>query len=386
MLDRARSIADQIIQWRRFVHQNPELSFQEFGTARFIAQTLQQMGVAVQTDVGQTGVIGRLGNGSPTIALRADMDALPIQEETDLPFASNEPGVMHACGHDAHVACLLGTAKLLSETPPRRGEVRFLFQPSEEGVDDQELSGAMRMVQDGAMDGVDAIVGQHVWSRLPSGKIALSPGPQMASAGKFKARIHGKGGHGASPHRTVDPIALAAQAIMALQTIVSRRLKPTDPGVVTVGSIHGGTRDNVIPEYVDLAGTLRSLKPKVYQQIQDEVRRALGAVRAWGGDFEVEFSRSYPVTSNDPALTAFVTDVATDLLGPNVVVPAEPVMGGEDFSILAQHAPGCFFRLGVGFADGTLHNHHNPHFDIDESVLPIGTAVLAEAALHYLNH
>ena len=385
MLDRAQTIADQLVRWRRHVHQNPELSFQESETARFVAQTLREMGIRVQTGVGKTGVVGHVGEGSPVIALRADMDALPVQEATGLPFSSQKPGVMHACGHDAHVACLLGAAKLLSETPPQRGSVRFLFQPSEEGPDPEGQSGAMRMVHDGAMEGVDAVVGLHVWADLPAGKVAISPGPQMAAAGKFHARILGRGGHGAKPHHAIDPIVMAAQAIMALQTIVSRRLDPIDSGVVTVGTIHGGTRDNIIPEYVELTGTLRSFKTEVYQQLKDEVARTLGIVQAMGGSCEVDFGHNYAVTSNDPTLTQLVREVGVDLLGSGLVVPAEPTMGGEDFSVLTEHAPGCFFRLGIRSADRPFHDHHDPHFDVDESVLPIGTAVLAETALRYLD-
>ena len=384
MLDRAKAIADQIVQWRRHVHQHPELSFQETETARFVAETLQGFGIAVETGIGKTGVVGHLGQGSPCIALRADMDALPVTEETGLPFASQNKGVMHACGHDTHVACLLGAAKLLAETPPERGEVRFLFQPSEEGVDDEEKSGAIRMVEEGAMVGVDAIVGLHIWSEVLAGQISVSPGPQMAAAGMYSVRIQGHGGHGASPHHTVDPIVLAAQAVMAMQTVVSRRLEPIEAGVVTVGTIHGGTKDNIIPEYVDMTGTLRSFNDEVYQQLKDEVTRALGVVRALGGDFQTDFSTHYPVTYNDPELTAFVTQVAVDLLGAEAIVPAKPTMGGEDFSILSMDVPGCFLRLGGRYPGQPLHNHHEPDFDIDESALPLGTAVLAETALRYL--
>jgi amidohydrolase len=280
---------------------------------------------------------------------------------------------------------LLGAAKLLSETPPGRGEVRFLFQPSEEGPDEEVMSGAERMVEEGAMEGVDAVLGLHIWSEVPAGQVALSPGPQMAAAGRFGARIRGRGGHGASPHNAVDPIVLAAQAILALQTVVSRRMSPLDPCVVTVGSIHGGNRDNIIPEYVDVVGTLRSLQSEVYEQLKGEVARALDVVRALGGEVEVWFSKHYGVTVNDPALAAFVTQVAVDLIGPEAVVPAVPVMEGEDFSALAQEAPGCYLRLGGGFPGQPLRNRHDARFDIDESALPIGAALLAEAALRYVS-
>jgi len=384
MLDRAEAMADQIVRWRRHVHQHPELSFEEVETARFVAETLQSFGIAVETGVGKTGVVGHLGQGSPCIALRADMDALPVTEDTGLPFASQNEGVMHACGHDTHVACLLGAAKLLAETPPERGEVRFLFQPSEEGVDDEEKSGAIRLVEAGAMVGVDAVVGLHNWPEVSAGQISVSSGPQMAAAGKYSVRIRGHGGHGALPHQTVDPIVLAAQAVMAMQTVVSRRLEPIEAGVVTVGTIHAGTKDNIIPEYVDMTGTMRSFSDEIYQQLEKEVTRALEVVRALGGDFEVDFHTHFPVTFNDPEVTAFVTQIAEDLLGAEAVVPAKPTMGGEDFSILSLEAPGCFLRLGSGCPGKPPRHLHEPDFDVDESALPLGTAVLAETALRYL--
>ena len=240
------------------------------------------------------------------------------------------------------------------------------------------------MLHDGAMDGVDAIFGLHVWFDVPAGQVALSPGPQMASAGIFRARIHGQGGHGALPQHTVDPIVLSAQAILALQTVVSRRLSPTDAGVVTVGTVHGGTQDNIIPPYVDLTGTVRSLNNEVYRQIEREIERALGVVRALGGEYEVEFARSVNVVDNDADLTAFVARTAVDLLGAEAVLPAEPAMTGEDFSVLAENVPGCFMRLGGRFPGQPLRNHHDPHFDVDERALPIGAAMMAEVALRYL--
>lgn len=390
MLDRAQAIAEQLVTWRRTIHQHPERSFREVQTARLIAEALQGMGIDAQTGIGRTGVVGRLGGGprgrdGPTIALRADMDALPIQEETGLPFASQVPGVMHACGHDAHVACLLGAAALLAETPPQRGEVRFLFQPSEETVDQEGKGGAARMVDDGAMHGVEAIVGLHTWPEVPVGQVSLSPGPQMAAAGKFFVEIRGQGGHGAAPHQTVDPIVLAAQAILALQSVVSRRLDPIEAGVVTVGTIHGGTQDNIIPESVTLTGTLRGLSSDVYDQLVREVRHTLGVVRALGGDLHVEFTTGYPVTTNDAQLTALVTQVARDLLGAEAAIPARPVMKGEDFSVLAAHVPGCYMRLGTGLPGEPPRRHHDPRFDIDERALPIGAAILAETALRYLS-
>jgi amidohydrolase len=240
------------------------------------------------------------------------------------------------------------------------------------------------MIQDGAMQGVDAVVGLHSWDTLPVGTVALSPGPQMAAAGKFSVHIRGQGGHGAWPHRTTDPIVLAAQAILALQTVVSRRISPLQAAVVTVGTIHGGTRDNIIPNTVELTGTLRSLDLDVYDQIKAEIRRALGIVRALGGEVEIEFGPNYHVTSNDPELTQFVSQVAADLLGADAVQPADPVMGGEDFGVLARSAPGCFIRLGISAPNQPPQRLHHPQFDVDEQALPIGSAILAETALRYL--
>jgi IAA-amino acid hydrolase len=390
MLDRARAIAEQLVEWRRTIHQHPELSFHEERTARYVADVLQGMGIDIRTGVGGTGVVGWLGGDSegrdrPTIALRADMDALPIQEETGLPFASQSPGAMHACGHDAHVACLLGAAALLAETPPPRGKVRFLFQPSEETVDAEGKGGAVRMIDDGAMEGVDAVAGLHTWPEVPVGQVSLSPGPQMAAAGKFRVEIRGQGGHGAAPHQTVDPIVLAAQALVALQTVVSRRLDPLDAGVVTIGTIHGGTQDNIIPESVALTGTLRSLSREVYDQLVREIRQTLEVVHALGGDFDAAFTTGYPVTDNDPGLTALVTQVAQELLGEDAVIPARPVMKGEDFALLAEQVPGCYLRLGTGFPGEPPRKHHDPHFDLDERALPIGAAILATTALRYLD-
>jgi amidohydrolase len=235
------------------------------------------------------------------------------------------------------------------------------------------------------MDGVDAVAGLHTWPEVPAGQVALSPGPQMAAAGKFRIEIRGQGGHGAAPHQTVDPIVLAAQAIVSIQTVVSRRLDPVDAGVVTIGTIHGGTQDNIIPESVILAGTLRSLSAKVYDQLVREVTQTLEVVRVLGGQFDVTFTPGYPVTRNDPGLTALVTEVAQDLLGEDAVLPARPVMKGEDFSLLAAQVPGCYIRLGTGFPDQPPRKHHDPHFDIDERALPIGAAVLAATALRYLD-
>ena len=383
MLQRAKALRERLVEIRRAIHRQPELGFQEFKTAQLVADTLTGLGVRVETGVGLTGVVGYLGEGGPTIALRADMDALPIQELNDVPYASQVPGVMHACGHDAHVACLLGAAMLLAEME-LKGRVRFFFQPSEEGQDEEGKSGATRMVEAGVMDGVDAVVSLHTHVDTLAGTIGLLPGPMMAAADTFRAAILGQACHGAYPHKGTDAIVLAAQVIMAVQTIVSRRIRPLDSGVITVGTIQGGTKTNIVADRVELAGTIRSFEAEIRQQLFDELERACGLARALGGDYELEIFPGYPATVNDAALTKFVRQVGIDLLGPDKVGEADAEMGAEDFSFLAAHAPGCYFRLGVGFPDQEPRRGHNPYFDVNEDALPVGAAVLAEVACRYL--
>jgi len=384
MLQRARILQDRLVAWRRTIHTHPELGFQEVQTAALVAGALREMDIHVETGIGGTGVIGILGQGPPTVALRADMDALPIQELNDVPYASQVPGVMHACGHDAHVAILLGVATLLAESPPPRGQVRFLFQPSEEGAGKDGKSGAPRMIEDGALEGVDAIFGLHVLPDKPAGTVGVVPGPVFAAANAFRLYVRGRGGHGAYPHRAVDPIVLSAQVIIAIQTIVARRLRPLDSGVVTVGTVHGGTKGNIIPEEVKLTGTMRSFRPEVRELLRTELERACEVVRALGGDFDLHIGGGYPPTVNDAAMAALVCEAATDLLGADQVYAPDPEMGAEDFSFFLEKVPGCYFRLGTGRPGEPAHGLHNPHFDIDERALPVGVAVLAEIAHRYL--
>jgi len=384
MLQRAHELHERIRALRRAIHQHPELSYQEHRTAALVADTLRSLGLQVETGVARTGVIGTLvGGEGPTVALRADMDALPIQEQNDVPYASQVPGVMHACGHDAHTAMLLGAAMLLAENPPP-GRVRFLFQPSEEGPDEEGKSGGKRFVEAGVMEGVDAVFGLHVFGEYPSGTIAVRAGPQMAAADLFEVEIIGQGCHGAYPHKGTDAILLAAHVILALQQIVARRVDPVESGVVTVGAIQGGHKHNIVADRVILKGTTRAFDPTVRQRIFDELERACGVARALGGDFRLTITECYPPVVNDPELTAFVQEVARDLLGPEAVLEARPTMGAEDFSFLAREAPGCFWRLGVRAPGEPERPLHTPTFDIDEAVLPIGAALLAEVAWRYL--
>jgi amidohydrolase len=382
MLEGARGIMEQLVGWRRDIHMHPELGFQETRTSALVAEELGSLGYRVQTGVGRTGVVGERGDGPPVVAIRADMDALPIQEENDVSYASQIPGVMHACGHDAHTAIALGVATLLArETFP--GTVRFLFQPAEEVADEEGLSGAPRMAQDGAMDGVDAVMALHVNAGAPVGEISLEAGPSSAGVDSFWAVIRGRGAHGAYPHKGLDPVYLSAHVILALHGIVSRRLNPFDPAVITVGSIHGGRVTNVIPEEVELSGTIRYESSAVQEQIHAEMERALATARTLGGDYDLTIRIGGGPVINDPRIVALFSQVAGDLLGEDRVKPREKGMGAEDFSVFTSMAPGAMFRLGCRI-EGDERKGHNPAFDLDERCLPIGAAILAEAALRYL--
>ena len=382
MLDRAREIEQQLINWRREIHMHPELGFQEFKTAEFVAEILRSLGVKVKTQVGRTGVVGYLGEGKPVVALRADMDALPIQEANDVPYASQVPGVMHACGHDAHTAILLGVAVLLREEE-LPGQVRFLFQPAEEVSDEQGKSGAVRMIEDGAMEGVDVVLSLHVDSDVPVGSIDIDDPYISAGVDSFYATLVGRGCHGAYPHRGVDTIFILGQVINAIHGIVSRRIDPVQPAVISIGSVHGGQADNVIPDIVEISGTIRNVDEKVRQELFGQLERALGVARALGGDFELRIEEGYPVSLNDPQVASLIRRVAIDLLGEDCLHPPEPGMGAEDFGLLASLAPGAMFSLGTK-GESELGEGHSSTFDIDERALPIGAAILAEATRCYL--
>jgi amidohydrolase len=384
MLAEAQAIKEQMVQWRRTIHQWPELGFDLQRTAGLVAQTLGELGVELRSGVGKTGVVAYLGDGDgPVIGVRADMDALPILEENAVPYASQTPGKMHACGHDSHTAMLLGVATLLS----RRsfpGQVRLLFQPSEEGGYDHGVSGAPRMMEDGALDGVDAVIALHVHGTVETGQVLVDDGTVGAAVDTFRADIRGRGGHGAYPHQTIDPIWLTSQVLNALYAIPSRRISPLQPSVVTVGVVRGGTVDNVIPNSVHLEGTLRSFDSDVREQLVQDVERAMAVVRAFGGDYDLHVERGYPPLYNNPIAAGWLRTVAGDLLGDANVATGNVSMGAEDFAYMTQRAPGAMFGLGVKAPGAAPRYLHTPTFDLDEDALPIGAAILAETALRYV--
>lgn len=381
MLEKAQAMQKQLSKWRRDFHMHPELGFKEIRTAEKVAETLEQMGYRVRRGVGRTGVVAELGSGKPLVAVRADMDALPLQETNQVPYASQNPGVMHACGHDGHMAMGLGAAALLCREK-FAGTVRFLFQPSEEVADDEGLSGAQRMIQDGAMDGVELVIALHVDPVTPAGTIRIDSGPASGGVDSWFGEIIGKGGHGAHPHQTIDPFYITAHVILALNAIVSRRLDPFDPAVVSVGSLHGGFTENVIPERVKLTGTLRYTEKRVQEQLHAEIRRAFEIALTLGGNYQLKFEIGTPPMINSVAASDLIAAVAVDLLGKENVLPWKNELGAEDFGCLMELAPGAMFALGTG-SENIRCLLHNPDFDLDESCLPVGAAVLAETVLRF---
>lgn len=395
----AARVASSVIGWRRDIHQNPELSNREVRTAAIVAEHLRSLGIETKEGIAHTGVVGTLIGTRPgkVVALRADMDALPVIEEVDLPFASRvvteyegeRVGVMHACGHDAHTAILMGVASVLSKMRDElAGTVRFVFQPAEEGAPRGEEGGAELMIREGVLEtpAVDAIFGLHVTSRFETGTIAVKPGPLLAANDSLRIRVRGRQTHGAYPWKGIDPITVSAQIILALQTIPSRQLDSlAAPTVVTIGRIRGGVRNNIIPSEVELWGTLRSLDAKNRSELHTRVKRTAERIaEASGATAEVEIERGYPVTSNDHALAIMAGEVLAGVAGEQAIVSPSPVLGAEDFAFYQQKVPGVFFYLGVrprGTDEEAEASNHSPKFFVDESGLELGVRAMSALAL-----
>jgi amidohydrolase len=374
----ADQLKETLVTLRRRIHAQPEYGFEEYKTAALVAETLEQLGLNVKSGVAGTGVVGEIGEGWPVVAIRADMDALPIQEATNLPFASKVPKMMHACGHDAHVTCALGAAMLLAERN-LTGRIRFLFQPSEEQKGADGKSGAMRMLEENVLEGVSAIIALHT-KPLPVGSIGVTTGAAMAANDTIKIMIRGRAAHGAHPEEGIDAIAISAQIITALQQIVSRRLSAVTPAVVSITTINGGIKENVIADEVILGGTIRSTGGEARRKVISEIERALDVGRALGAACELHVLEGYPVTMNDAAVTEAVRVSARDLLGAEKVVETPFDTWAEDFGYLTAQVPGSMFWLGVISERVPNPIWHSPTFDLDENALPVGAMVLAAAA------
>lgn len=387
-----------ILDARHSIHQNPELGNREFETARLVADHMRALGFEVDTGVAHTGVVGILRGGrpGPVVAVRADMDALPVTEDTDFPWKSTvrttylgqDVGVMHACGHDVHVAVQMGVASVLAalrdDIP---GTVKFIFQPAEEGPPPGEEGGAELMVREGVLDDPRpaAIFGLHAFAQMEVGKVGYRPGPMLAAVDHFRIDIKGRQSHGARPELSVDPVVMAAQAIMALQTIRSRNLSPLEPSVITVGIVKGGTRFNIIPAAVHLEGTVRTYNEDVRDEVERRMREILqGITAAAGGSFELEYDRGSPATINNDALTAWAIPVLGRAVGPENVVEVVPAMGGEDFSYFANEVPGFFYRLGQVAPGTTSGDHHTPTFRADDNSVPVGIRAMTRLVLDFL--
>ena len=374
-----------MVAWRRHLHQNPEVSFHEEETARFVRETLGTFdGLEISRPTDNSVVARLIGDGpGRTIAIRADIDALPITEENDFDFASANPGVMHACGHDGHTAMLLGSAKILSGMREViDGEVRFVFQHAEE----LSPGGAEELVGRGVMDGVDAVVGIHLWSQMPIGKVGVTHGPMMAAPDSFRVTIRGKGGHAAFPHQVVDSIAIGAQVVTNLQHVVSREIDPIESVVLSVARFEGGTTHNVIPGAVEMEGTVRTLDPEVREGMPEIMERVIrGISEAHGADYEFSYERGYRPVINNEELSREIEETAREVVGEENVEVMPPSMGGEDFSAYGQRAPSAFYLIGAGNEErGITAPHHHPRFDIDEDALGIGLKMHLAAVLRLL--
>ncbi|NJN86659.1 MAG: amidohydrolase [Leptolyngbyaceae cyanobacterium SL_7_1] len=381
-----QALQPQLVAWRRGLHQKPELGFRETITADFIATKLREWGIEHQTGIAKTGIVAMVSGTKPggVLGIRADMDALPIQELNQVPYRSQHDGVMHACGHDGHVAIALGAAYYLSRHPQEfAGTVKFIFQPAEEGP-----GGAKPMIAEGVLHhpDVEAIIGLHLWNNLPLGTVGVRTGAMMAAVELFDCTIQGKGGHGAMPHQTIDSIVVASQVVTALQPIVSRNVDPLKAGVVTVGSFHAGHACNVIADTAQLKGTVRYFDPDLTDFFEQRVRQVIaGVCQSHGAEYTLDYRKLYPPVVNDGAIAALVRSVAETVIEtPAGVVPECQTMGGEDMSFFLQAVPGCYFFLGSANAEkGLAYPHHHPRFDFDETVLAIGVEMFVRCVEKY---
>ncbi|HEY9793854.1 MAG TPA: amidohydrolase [Candidatus Obscuribacterales bacterium] len=388
LLAGANAHASQISQWRRAIHEQPELGFCEERTSKYIEEQLKSIGVKKITKAGGTGLVAEIGTSTDkSVGLRADMDALPIQETTNQSYSSKVQGVMHACGHDAHVACVLGAAKLLVEQEKAGklpGTVRLLFQPAEETVNAEHKSGATLLIEDGALKGMKALVALHVFPAMPAGVVGIRSGPVLAACDSFEVTIQGKGCHGAQPDVGVDAVVLSAQAVQALQTVVSRRIGANEIGLLTIGGIKSSSyAPNVVSDSVQMTGTVRYMETPMHDRFLSEINRALSVVNALGGSYTLDYHNETPVLNNDERVTAIVKEAIEAVIGTSAVVQFPQILGAEDFAFYTAHVPSCFFGLGVGI-EGSARELHSPNFDINEKALPLGSALLAQSALTLL--
>lgn len=383
---KAQALAEETVAVRRDLHMHPEIAFEESRTAGIVASRLGELGLDLRSGVGGTGVVALLEGARPgrTVLARADMDALPLQEEGDPPYRSVVDGAMHACGHDGHTAVLLSVARLLSECRAElAGRVVFVFQPAEEVV-----RGARAMLDDGALEGlaVAAGIGLHLTSAFETGRVALRPGPTMASADTFSLRVQGKGGHAAKPNETVDPVLVAAQIVTGLQALVAREQNPLDPAVISITSVHGGTAFNIIPESVELGGTLRTFDDATRSRLRERILAVAGGIAAtFRASVIPEWREGSPVVVNDPEMTRRLRPVVEGILGEGGLFEREPLMAGDDMALWLQEAPGCYFHVGAGDAErGLDYPHHHPRFDLDEAALPLAVELLSRGILEFL--
>ncbi|MHA6259226.1 M20 metallopeptidase family protein [Sporosarcina sp. CAU 1771] len=386
VLDEALNLKGDIIEWRRHLHMNPELSFEEYETSKFVLDKLKDLGFEIQSPVAKTGIVALLrgANPGPTVALRGDMDALPIQDDKTVAYASKVPNVAHLCGHDAHTAILIGVAHIISKHRPTHGNIKLIFQPAEEGP-----AGALHMVNEGVLENpqVDVIAALHVHPTASTGYLTVAKDIAMACADTFEIEVIGKGGHAAHPHNSIDSIAVAAEVISSLQQIVSRSIDPLEPAVVTIGTIQGGFKSNVIAPKVKMEGTVRLLDPKLRKVIAARMEQYVkGVCEGMGATYKFTYEEGYPSVRNDNRLIPLLEETSDKIMGKNKLSIVKPSMGGEDFAYFAEKVPGIFFRLGIYNEEkDCVYPNHHPSFDLDEDALPYGAAMLAQFAFDYIN-